>query len=345
MWSRSRKLLRRAALTAMALAAIAGCSAAPAAPAPPAAPRHQAAQSSRPQAAEGRGLVVGVYEPNDPGSYSQVSQYAAATGDWPGMVVYYSNWGQPFETAFARQVSAHGGETLVQVDPRGVSLSAIADGQQDRYLDAYADAVRDLGHPVIISFGQEMNGNWYPWGSGYASPAVYVAAWRHIVDLFRARHVANVKWLWDVNCVYPGSSPLSEWWPGAAYVTWAGLDCYYAYASDTFASLFGPTLAAIRQVTSRPILIAETAVGNTPAREAQITGLFAGTYAEHLLGLVWFDQAQQGGDYHQDWRLEDDPAALVAFRAAAKEYSDGLATTQRPSPGTRSASARPSAPG
>jgi len=32
--------------------------------------------------------------------------------------------------------------------------------------------------------------------------------------------------------------------------------------------------------------------------------------------VVWFDQAQHDGHYHQDWRLEDSPAAVRAFRAA-----------------------------
>jgi hypothetical protein len=32
------------------------------------------------------------------------------------------------------------------------------------------------------------------------------------------------------------------------------------------------------------------------------------------LGLVWFDIAQQQGVYHQDWHIEDNPAAETAFR-------------------------------
>jgi hypothetical protein len=35
------------------------------------------------------------------------------------------------------------------------------------------------------------------------------------------------------------------------------------------------------------------------------------------LGLVWFDIAQHDGIYHQDWHVEDDPAAATAFRRAA----------------------------
>jgi len=39
-----------------------------------------------------------------------------------------------------------------------------------------------------------------------------------------------------------------------------------------------------------------------------------------LLGLVWFDEAQNSGLYHQDWRIDNIPAALAAFRRAARHY-------------------------
>jgi hypothetical protein len=35
------------------------------------------------------------------------------------------------------------------------------------------------------------------------------------------------------------------------------------------------------------------------------------------LGLVWFDKAEHNGILHQDWRIEDAPAAEAAFRLAA----------------------------
>ena len=36
--------------------------------------------------------------------------------------------------------------------------------------------------------------------------------------------------------------------------------------------------------------------------------------------MVWFDEAQHAGIYHQNWRLENDPSALAAFSAAAAKY-------------------------
>ena len=42
--------------------------------------------------------------------------------------------------------------------------SAIAAGKFDAYLSAYAVTVRAYRHPVILSFGHEMNGSWSSWG-------------------------------------------------------------------------------------------------------------------------------------------------------------------------------------
>ena len=115
-----------------------------------------------------------------------------------------------FQTSFARTAAKHGAVPLVQINPTDVSLAAIASGQYDAYLTSYAQAVRAYRHPVILSFGHEMNGYWYSWGYRHTSPAVFVAAWRHIVTLFRALGTRNVTWLWTVNIIdaeRPDSEP------------------------------------------------------------------------------------------------------------------------------------------
>jgi len=264
--------------------------------------------------------LVGVCEPGVPGSWSQVAGFAGATGVQPGIVVYYSPWNDPFAASFARTAWDHHAYTLVQLQPNGVTLASIAAGRSDSYLRSYADAVVAFGHPVILSFGHEMNGTWYSWGDGHTSPGTFVAAWRHIVRAFRDEGAANVTWVWTVNSINGASSALRQWWPGAAWVNWVGIDGYYFRATDTFGSVFGSTIADIRGFSSAPLLIAETAVGTTADRESQIDALFAGVRAERLAGLVWFDAAQHAGIYHQDWRLEDDPGARTAFTTAVRTY-------------------------
>ena len=267
--------------------------------------------------------LVGVYEPGAPSTWSGITEFTGATGIKPRIVEYYSSWNEPFSTSFAQAAWHHDAYVLVQLQPSGVSLASIAAGGSDAYLRSYADAVVAFGHPVILSFGHEMNGNWYSWGDGHTPPATFVAAWQHIVRVFRAAGAANATWLWAVNSIEGAASSLSQWWPGAAWVNWTGIDGYYFRATDTFGSVFGSTITDIRTFSSAPLLIAETAVGTTSDRESQIDGLFAGVRAERLAGVVWFDEAQHAGLYHQDWRLEDDPDALSAFTAAVATYLGG----------------------
>ena len=115
--------------------------------------------------------------------------------------MYYSGWYQSFPAGFARTVASEGAVPLVQMDPENISVAAIASGHYDGYLTSYAEAVRHYHYPVIVSFGHEMNGGWYSWGYRKTSAATFVAAWRHIVSLFRAAGARNVTWLWTVNII------------------------------------------------------------------------------------------------------------------------------------------------
>ena len=260
--------------------------------------------------------VLGVYTVGVPQSYAGVSAFTAATGVRPEVVVYYSGWQEPFQVQFATTVVSHHAVPLVQIDPTRISLAAIAAGQYDAYLRSYASAVKTFGDRVILSFGHEVNGSWYSWGYRHTSPSAFVAAWRHIVTLFRQQRADNVTWLWTVNVMHPrgGIPSPAAWWPGASYVTWVGIDGYYRKPSWTFASTFGPTIKAVRELTLAPILIAETSVAHKAGQPAKIANLFAGIRAYGLLGFVWFD-----ANSSQDWRLSG-PEAFAAFQRGAKAY-------------------------
>ena len=270
---------------------------------------------------------IGVYQSGAPDSYSGVTKFTTQTGIKPRLAVYYSGWFEPFKVTFAETAAAHGAVPLIQINPNGISLAAIASGRYDGYLSSYAAAVRSYGRPVILGFGHEMNGDWYSWGHRHSSPAQFVAAWRHVVTLFRHEGAHNVTWLWTVNVVHTGNSIASpaRWWPGNKYVTWVGLDGYYYQPSWKFAPLFGPTIAAVRELTRDPILIAETSVSPTTNQPDKIADLFAGIHLYGLLGFVWFDSVHK-----VDWRLNS-PSAIAAFRRGARAYqslaSNGLRQT------------------
>jgi len=270
-------------------------------------------------------LLIGIYQPNSPGSYNQIDTFASQAGFTPRITSYYTNeFSMPFPTTYADEAASKGTEVLVQWQPRGTTNAAVASGNEDGVIEAMASAVSAAPNQVIISYGQEMNGNWYEWctapgGVTDSNPTDYVAAYRHVYDIFQDMGVHNVTWLWDPNVEYAGSTPLSEVYPGDAYVDWVGLDGYYSEPSTTFASLFGPSIATLHQLTSKPLLIGE--FGVTGAGGAgQIAETFAGAWMAGAAGLVYFDESQSGDSMHQDWRLEDNAANMAAFKAAVQQY-------------------------
>jgi mannan endo-1,4-beta-mannosidase len=260
---------------------------------------------------------LGVYAAHGSVSYGGVNAFTKATGVTPDVVLYFSAWFEPFHASFATTAAKHGAVPLIQIEPAHIRLTAITAGKYDGYLSAYAAAVRSYHHPVILSFGHEMNGSWYPWAHGHASPATFVAAWRHIVTLFRALGATNVTWLWTVNVIdarhdrIPDPAP---WWPGNSYVNWVGIDGYYLKRSYAFAPLFGPTIAKVREFTRDPILISETGVAPAAGQPAKIADLYAGIRAYGLLGFVWFDSTDIA-----NYSINS-PQAAAAFLRGSKTY-------------------------
>jgi len=265
---------------------------------------------------------LGVFEPGVPPGYGAIANFAQAVGRQPNLVGYYSGWAEPFDTSFAEMIHGHGVIPFVQIDPTDASVAAIAAGTYDDYLRSYADSVRDFGHAVVIGFGHEMNAPWYTWGYQHVPAATFVAAWQHIVTLFRQEGADNVTWLWTLQADESKTGPIASWWPGAQYVTWVGIDGYYNRSSDTFASVFGKTITQVRAFTGKPILLSETAVGPAAGQFVKIPDLFHGMATSNTLGLVWFDKDLQGGVgvNSQDWRIEDSVEARIAFKLGAREY-------------------------
>jgi hypothetical protein len=172
--------------------------------------------------------------------------------------------------------------------------------------------VRTLNLPVAISFGHEMNGNWYPWGTEQATPAEFVAAWRHIHNVFTRAGATNVIWVWNPNNIFPVPQvKLKPYYPGDAYVDWAGITGYFATdGPQTFATLYRPTIDEIRHFTRKPILIAETSVQTGPAEVACVSHLLSSVTRHHdVLGFIWFDYSKGG----VDWRVESRPILREAM--------------------------------
>lgn len=268
------------------------------------------------------GLAVKRRIPENTATFQQ------ATGWQPQIVEFYNPFLNPFADNEALRVINAGEIPLIQLNPYGVTEQDIADGVYDPQMKAYAEAVRNFGCAIVLSFGHEMNGWWYPWGvKGNTTPQQFIAAWRHIHNIFAKEGATNVIWSWDPSHQYnspkPGkiATPASEWYPGDKYVNWIGLDGYLGKDTNghpqTFSEIFGFQLNDIRHVAPhKKVYLAETGVAPGRAAVKQIGELFAGIKKYHLAGLVWFDALGQPDStgIKKEYRLQNAPAEAAVYK-------------------------------
>jgi Glycosyl hydrolase family 26 len=275
----------------------------------------------------------GVASPNAPWRSSVLTGIGKKAGVTPDLVEYFVNWTQKYDPDTVRAAYAQHALPVISWEPwagsaKGTkqpaySLGTIVDGKHDAYIRSFAEAVKANRWPVALRLGHEMNGHWYPWAepNGVNKPGQYVAAWKHVVDIFRKVGATNVIWVWSPN-ILRGANPVSlhELYPGDSYVDWIGLSAYDV--TETNASqVLDPTLRDIRGLTKRPLLITETGSQPGPQKAGWTASFFPWLRAHpDVIGFVWFQytHAQGAG---ADWTFTSSPAAQSAFRKGVKTLS------------------------
>jgi glycosyl hydrolase family 26 len=260
----------------------------------------------------------------------------------PASVVWFDNWssGAAFPVNEAKALWAGGvlphftwepWNPNLGVDAGGqIKLRDIVSGSWDPYIRARAAEFAAVGSPIMVRWGHEFNGNWYPWAvsTNGNDPALYISAYRHVHDLVKAAGATNVQWVWTFNT---DSSPSASWnepaqaYPGSDYVDWVGIDGYnwgFGPSWDTtgnhwvsFSSLYGSAYQKARSIApNKPVTIAEIASsedgGNKAAWINDLSAqLRSGAYPDLKL-ISWFDQNKE-----ELWAGDSTGASRSAFTA------------------------------
>jgi Glycosyl hydrolase family 26 len=214
-------------------------------------------------------------------------------------------------------------------EPR-FQLRDVANGDYDGYVRQFASAARRWGHPFFLRFDWEMNGHWFPWGvlANGNSAADYVAAWRHVHDVFRAVGADNASWVWCPNVSSRGSyAPLRDLYPGDDYVDWTCLDGYNWGEHPSrpagwtpFASMFAADYGLITGTIapSKPMIVGEIAsTEDGGSKAAWIDDVLSTQLPQNfprIRGIVWMEKYDSGFD----WPIETSQASLSAFAAAIR---------------------------
>lgn len=113
---------------------------------------------------------------------------------------------------------------------QNVTWTAIANGSQDAVIDAAAQRAKNAPGKLMISFDHEMDNTAVHAEDG--PDADYVAAYRRIIDRFRAAGVTNVVWVWTPMGWSGTRSRLPGLYPGDSYIDWLGYDPYNFYVCN-----------------------------------------------------------------------------------------------------------------
>lgn len=244
-------------------------------------------------------------------------------------------WPGPVEAA----LTPAGGTLLVSwyLDYRSYGYWASASSRTE--IAAVARRVKGFGHTVAIRPWAEMNGDWqsfqptaapvdgYP--SGYAA---FIAAWRHLVSVFRAEGVTNVRWVFNPTTdTYAGTTDVRRIWPGSSYVHVLGLDGYnwgtagslrWRSFADIYAIQYG---RLVTLAPTLPVWICEVGCADPASpygtRVTAPLGATKGTWWRDaavavqrmpaVRAVVLFDALKE-----RDWRAASSAGALTGLRAA-----------------------------
>ncbi len=278
-------------------------------------------------------LLFGAYAPPSPESgMAAANRLEQDIGRRLDIVLWYQHWagwGPEFHPEWVSAAASDGRIPLLtwepwapgSVDQPEFSLRRIADGAFDSYIQSWANALTAYGGVVYLRPMHEMNGNWYPWCGGVNgnSPADYVAAWRHMHDIFVRVGVSNVRWVWSPYAFdVPADNSFERYYPGSQYVDVLGLDGYNWGATtdhrwQSFNQIFAGAYKRIAKLGPQPIWIAETASDGTGGdKAAWVRDMFASAQKyPRLRAIVWFNLLKE-----RDWRATSPDGVAATFAPA-----------------------------
>ncbi len=309
-----------------------------------------------------KGLYLGAYldggDAEDKVSREAIDAYDKRVGKSQAIIAFSSFWGrQSFPRKQAELVSGYGAIPLIYWSPwdepymqdRGpdrFSLPRIAAGKWDAYIDRWADEAKAYGKPLLVAWGLEMNGTWFPWsgcfyggekklksGSGYVAAELYKTCYHHVVSRVRARGVENIEWVFHANDY---SSPWEDWnlmkeyYPGGEVVDWLGMSVYgKQFRNNKWVSFRDCMDYAYEDLgkldPKKPMLLAEIGVGEFPESGSKpdwVRDALRDLPRDfpRIKGAVFWNERWENEDgTYSNLRMWSSPESMKAFREGAMD--------------------------
>lgn len=305
------------------------------------------------------GVYVGAYlsrgDTEDQITPAMLCDFETLVGRRQAIIAFSSFWGEKtFPEAQVGMIRAYGAVPLIYWSPWGppyrqnesqpeYALDRILEGHFDAYVRDWATRARATHLPLLVAFGLEANGDWFPWGGPHHGggqtqefgqskkpdgPERYVAAYRHVVALARAAGARNIAWVYHAqNFSWPVApwNTIAAYYPGDDVVDWLGLSVYGKQSNKegwlTFDTVMKmPYGEIVRLHPNKPVMLAEWGVGEFP-REGSKAVFFDEAFAAMTkkyprlrAAIYWHERWQNADETWSNLRVDSSPKSLAAFR-------------------------------
>lgn len=207
---------------------------------------------------------------------------------------------------------------------------AISEGQCDEFLHKSGRNLSQVKEPFFLLFAWEMNNKDLAWSvnSTGDKPQDFVAAWRHMHDVFVEEGAHSVIWVFAPNTYAEGSIAYVDLYPGDDYVDWTGIDGYNWGTSQSWSqwsSFAGTFTTSYRHLISvapkKPIMIAEFNTTDKGGNKAQwytdtLTRDIPYNFPQ-IKAVVIYNEDRTAQE-HVNWKVDVSQESLKAFSEAIR---------------------------
>jgi len=284
--------------------------------------------------------------------------YEESAGKNTAWVYFSHNWykGHDFTLRTATWIRSAGSIPFIRLmlrsnpeqnhsDP-AYSPVRIVKGDFDADFRAWARAAREFQTPIIVEYGTEVNGEWFPWNGKwygdentheYGDPTlpdgaeIFRDAYRRIIQISREEGAQNITWVFHIN---HADIPQEEWnrmelyYPGNEWIDWIGVSVYGAQTPlDEEWVSYRQSMDAVYPrlemlFPEKPIILLEFGVtsGNPLGDQAEwaeeaLNDITSFRW-KRLIGFSWWNEKWQNDDnpaHDTNMQVQDNPDLEAVF--------------------------------
>jgi hypothetical protein len=263
-----------------------------------------------------------------------LTAYEKAVGKKTAWVYFSHNWydGHSFPEKSAKWIRDRGSIPFIRLqiwssseirnreDPK-YAVDKIISGVFDNDFRAWAQNAAKFGSPLMVEYGVEINGRWFPWNGHWNGgdetakygdpdypdgPERFRDAYRRIIDIMRDEAADNITWVFHVSHAdYPEENwnRMEYYYPGNDYIDVLGVSIYgptnpgedEAYEFRQMMDYVYPRLSRM----NKPILVLEFGCTHNHPRinqagwaERALFDLTNGRWSK-VVGISWWNEAWQ----------------------------------------------------